>query len=758
MATGSDAQSTIRVMVNTTADTSGLDQTTVGLEKVDAAQKQASAGVAAWTSATQAGAVGMAKMGAEAGTAAASTDTLSVAIAKLEKEAPAAAAAVKRLQSGVEQMSTQKKKATKDTDDATESIKKYSTGAVNSGQAMLTLGRGIQDLQFGILGVLNNIEALVMALGGTAGLAGVLTMVGVGISILLPYLKGLGDNSAEVAEKQRELAKAADAAADAAENEAEIFNEARASFAAHQASVEGLAAQYKSLSEAIANAIRLREQQRRLDIAETDAEAGLGLAQVDSDEAAGRISKQEAERKRNQITGEAARRNFGRQQEGKEEREAQMRAEAAIAKADAETIARKAKEQAAKGEGLMNEPDRKAAQKRAEDAAGDMLILGRRIVILEEQLGALTRTEEERRSRGESVSNLPDMRAAKDAEIIAVREEMLAQIAAKQKAEARLAADQAAHQRTGLPDKAALEAEQKKAEEQAKAKRDAAAKMEIDANASEQGRASERRTFETQQRTRDLRSGTRVGEMDKAEKDKAEKEAERLAREAERAQKEHEQQQLRKLDAERRVAEAEIKKRQASGQMTDEQAAAAMGGVRSKYFTDRSGLTAKNDDEEGKLRSRAEQLEAEADAIREREQARQKAEREAEKSEARQERRDGARPGGRRARRRGAWGMGYDGADEDGRRTMEYRNGDAAGRLDSRIPGGGTGGGMGFGLPDLSEGGGGISGPLKDYLQAAGDERSAQGDLQALLVAQTKAARESAKKAAAMANDVRSGR
>lgn len=70
-----------------------------------------------------------------------------------------------------------------------------SSKLAGTGQALLQTGRGIQDFtQGGIGGVLNNIEGLTMALGGPAGLAGILTVVGVGFSLAWPHIKKFLDS------------------------------------------------------------------------------------------------------------------------------------------------------------------------------------------------------------------------------------------------------------------------------------------------------------------------------------------------------------------------------------------------------------------------------------------------------------------------------------------------------------------------------------------------------------------------------------
>jgi hypothetical protein len=55
-------------------------------------------------------------------------------------------------------------------------------GATNFGQAALESSRALEDLQYGINGVVNNIPSLVMALGGTAGAAGAASLAAVAVN------------------------------------------------------------------------------------------------------------------------------------------------------------------------------------------------------------------------------------------------------------------------------------------------------------------------------------------------------------------------------------------------------------------------------------------------------------------------------------------------------------------------------------------------------------------------------------------------
>lgn len=80
---------------------------------------------------------------------------------------------------------------------------------LNAGRAVLELSRGIEDLQYGIGGVLNNIPSLVMALGGGAGLTGVISLLAVGINQLVKnYMPDWEGGVAKVKEKHEKLTDA----------------------------------------------------------------------------------------------------------------------------------------------------------------------------------------------------------------------------------------------------------------------------------------------------------------------------------------------------------------------------------------------------------------------------------------------------------------------------------------------------------------------------------------------------------------------
>lgn len=61
------------------------------------------------------------------------------------------------------------------------------------GRAALEVSRAVEDAQYGIAGVLNNLPGLVMMLGGGAGLAGALSLAVVGATQLVKHLGGINN-------------------------------------------------------------------------------------------------------------------------------------------------------------------------------------------------------------------------------------------------------------------------------------------------------------------------------------------------------------------------------------------------------------------------------------------------------------------------------------------------------------------------------------------------------------------------------------
>lgn len=72
-------------------------------------------------------------------------------------------------------------------DQINEKMPAAQRGFRNTGYAALELSRGIEDLQYGFNGMVNNIPGIVLALGGTAGLTAVISLLSVGVNQLIKH-------------------------------------------------------------------------------------------------------------------------------------------------------------------------------------------------------------------------------------------------------------------------------------------------------------------------------------------------------------------------------------------------------------------------------------------------------------------------------------------------------------------------------------------------------------------------------------------
>jgi hypothetical protein len=84
-------------------------------------------------------------------------------------------------------------KASTAADKMTDANKKATKGGADLGYAVLQVSRGLEDLQYGFAGVVNNIPGVVTSLGLSAGVAGAVSLLAVGINVALPTIKALWD-------------------------------------------------------------------------------------------------------------------------------------------------------------------------------------------------------------------------------------------------------------------------------------------------------------------------------------------------------------------------------------------------------------------------------------------------------------------------------------------------------------------------------------------------------------------------------------
>lgn len=77
----------------------------------------------------------------------------------------------------------------------------------NSAQALYVFSQGLEDASYGLRGVLNNIPQLVFALGGTAGIAGAISIGAVALSQIIPLFTETEEKASDVADRISEIAE-----------------------------------------------------------------------------------------------------------------------------------------------------------------------------------------------------------------------------------------------------------------------------------------------------------------------------------------------------------------------------------------------------------------------------------------------------------------------------------------------------------------------------------------------------------------------
>ena len=173
------------------------------------------------------------------------------------------------------------------TETFTSGVTKLQQPTRNSANALLMFSQGFEDAQYGIRGVLNNIPGLIMSLGGTAGLAGAISIAAVGISALVGQfekaeeaatdvadsIKTMADNMGDMeAERFDEVARGIELARESAESLKVQFDETRKADAQFATAALENAAKIKLAEENIATALGLQVDKKKELVALADAE------------------------------------------------------------------------------------------------------------------------------------------------------------------------------------------------------------------------------------------------------------------------------------------------------------------------------------------------------------------------------------------------------------------------------------------------------------------------------------------------------
>ena len=158
------------------------------------------------------------------------------------------------------------------TETFTSGVTKLQQPTRNSSQALLLFSQGFEDASYGIRGVLNNIPGLIVALGGTAGLAGAISIAAVGFSMLY-------EQFGKTDEKAKDLKGSVDEVAEAmAKMEAKKFDQLTTGITGVFDRVESLKVKFEETKKAESDfAISTLDNAAKIEIAEKNIAKALGL-------------------------------------------------------------------------------------------------------------------------------------------------------------------------------------------------------------------------------------------------------------------------------------------------------------------------------------------------------------------------------------------------------------------------------------------------------------------------------------------------
>ena len=202
---------------------------------------------------------------------------------------------------------------------STEQLDKGSQQATRSvkrmGQGMLQVAYFMDDVQYGIKGILNNIPGLVIGFGGGAGLAGAISLATLAGAKLYEWLSDSADKTDDLSKKMKDRSKEiADFLRDAERERITFIQNANKENLSNTVNqeykryVEGITQEYKKQTDEIEYQLNLRKREiaNRENIKTADLD--LQKAQTELEFEQGRITKRERDRLNLEIDQEFDRR------------------------------------------------------------------------------------------------------------------------------------------------------------------------------------------------------------------------------------------------------------------------------------------------------------------------------------------------------------------------------------------------------------------------------------------------------------------
>jgi hypothetical protein len=253
-----------------------------------------------------------------------------------------------------------------------KAAKELEKETTRNAMGFMALSNGLQDVQYGLGGIVNNIPQIITGMGMGMGVAGAVQIAAVGIQFLLKNVDLFGEKAKQAANDASELASETMANADAAYKAAEAT---KAQVEAQQAlndAMEATEGHYKAVIALSEQVIKQKQAEKDAETALADAQAGMEMARIALAESRGEMTKEDAILAKEKVRTEAdARKQTAAValEEGKVA-EARRKATAEDAQANAKRIA--AQELQKKGAGMLTDEEKKTAEANKESLKASM--------------------------------------------------------------------------------------------------------------------------------------------------------------------------------------------------------------------------------------------------------------------------------------------------------------------------------------------------------------------------------------------------
>lgn len=214
-------------------------------------------------------------------------------IQELERRIAALTKAQERQAQAAEKVAQSSNQLDRNSQQATRSVK-------NMGQGMLQVAYFMDDVQYGIKGILNNIPGLVMGFGGGAGLAGAMSLAVLAGAKLYDWMGKMEDKSADLAKKMKEhskeIAEASRQAIRASYQALQEFNQQERTKTVneeYQNYVKGITREFEYQTEELEKQIRLRREEAARQKGIDTRQAELDRVNLEVGYQEGRITKRQ---------------------------------------------------------------------------------------------------------------------------------------------------------------------------------------------------------------------------------------------------------------------------------------------------------------------------------------------------------------------------------------------------------------------------------------------------------------------------------